>query len=59
MVACRPPIQFSPMFWFRLFNLEDEGRVAFLKTLGETFDALGYGEQLNFLDAAGAELSLG
>jgi hypothetical protein len=46
---------------FRLFNLEDDGRTTFLKTLRETFDALGYGEQLNFLDAATgrAEMSLG
>ena len=44
---------------FRVFNLEDHGQVAFLRTLRETFDALGYGEQLSFLDVPGAEMSLG
>ena len=49
---------------FRVFNLEDDGRTAFLKTLRETFDALGVGEQLDFLAVPGAvptgeEMSLG
>lgn len=34
---------------FRLFNLDDDGRTAFLRTMHETFVALGAGEQLDWL----------
>lgn len=36
---------------FRLYSLEDDARDLFLDTLRETFEALGVGQQLSFLDA--------
>lgn len=39
----------------RLYKLEDEARDTFLDTLRETFEALGLGKQLDFIDAMRAE----
>lgn len=40
---------------YRLYKLEDEKRDQYLDTLKECFDALGAGDQLNFLPAMEAD----
>lgn len=40
---------------YRLYSLEDEARDAFLDVLKETFEALGVGSQLSFLDVIGSK----
>lgn len=40
------------MIGYRLYNLEDKDRDELLDTIHETFDALGRGEQLDWIKAA-------